>query len=424
MTIVSAEPTKDFFISMLTRDISLLSALVDLIDNSVDAALLEGGVKDKKIEIELNKNHFSIKDNCGGISKNAAENYAFKFGRPIDAPKTPHSIGRFGVGMKRALFKLGESFTIESRHEEHSFDINVDVNNWLKMPNDWKFRLEDVEINEKEEYGTRICVNNLYRSISEKLEDGVFVNDLKSMIGKAHHKALTDGLSVMVNSEKVISKIIQIKTSKELGFVFESFKIDGVSIVIKAGVGERDLHKGGWYVYCNDRMIEEASTNTMTGWGVDGIRMYHADFAFFRGVIEFNCDDGAKLPWNTTKTGIDTDNPIYRTALVKMKVVMRKIHQLLSERIKEEAAVNDGVLDVSLINKAIEEAKLTSIFALKTPENFVRPIFKQLPKASSEKRVSYSVKENELNKVKDSLGVVTNKDAGLYTFKYYLDNEC
>ena len=34
--VVQGEPTKDFFISMLVRDIGLIPAIVDLVDNSVD----------------------------------------------------------------------------------------------------------------------------------------------------------------------------------------------------------------------------------------------------------------------------------------------------------------------------------------------------------------------------------------------------
>lgn len=35
---IRANPTKEFFITMLTRDIPLDRAILDLIDNSVDAA--------------------------------------------------------------------------------------------------------------------------------------------------------------------------------------------------------------------------------------------------------------------------------------------------------------------------------------------------------------------------------------------------
>ena len=141
---INAEPTKDFFISMLTRDISLLSSLVDLIDNSVDAALSSGGFSGKTIEISLNGQRFEIIDNCGGISKKAATDYAFKFGRPATAPNAPHSVGRFGVGMKRALFKMGRAFKIYSKHQQDSFLVNVDVDEWISNPNVWQFELSDI----------------------------------------------------------------------------------------------------------------------------------------------------------------------------------------------------------------------------------------------------------------------------------------
>ncbi|MGH9433064.1 MAG: hypothetical protein ACRD3T_16150, partial [Terriglobia bacterium] len=36
--LINASPTKEFFISMLTRDIPLTRAIIDLVDNSVDGA--------------------------------------------------------------------------------------------------------------------------------------------------------------------------------------------------------------------------------------------------------------------------------------------------------------------------------------------------------------------------------------------------
>jgi hypothetical protein len=37
--VINAEPTKDLFIDMLVRDIPLISAIIDLVDNSVDGAI-------------------------------------------------------------------------------------------------------------------------------------------------------------------------------------------------------------------------------------------------------------------------------------------------------------------------------------------------------------------------------------------------
>jgi len=67
--IIDAAPTKELFIYMLVRDIPLIRAIIDLIDNSVDGAIKSGEkvFNDFFINIDVSKNHFKIVDNCGGI---------------------------------------------------------------------------------------------------------------------------------------------------------------------------------------------------------------------------------------------------------------------------------------------------------------------------------------------------------------------
>ena len=84
-----ALPTKQFFVSMLTRDISLADAILDLVDNCLDGArrFTETNSVDYSqhwVRITLNSNVFAIEDNCGGIPRDIAKNYAFKMGRESD----------------------------------------------------------------------------------------------------------------------------------------------------------------------------------------------------------------------------------------------------------------------------------------------------------------------------------------------------
>jgi hypothetical protein len=69
---INAYPTKELFVSMLIRDIPLIRAIVDLVDNAVDGALRlrkeSGDYSGLSIRIELDNDHFKIVDNCGGIS--------------------------------------------------------------------------------------------------------------------------------------------------------------------------------------------------------------------------------------------------------------------------------------------------------------------------------------------------------------------
>ena len=83
-TTIHAEPTKTFFIHMLTVDIDLADAILDLADNCVDGARRlrpDEQYAGLSVRLEVDANHFRIADNCGGISADIAGKYAFRFGR-------------------------------------------------------------------------------------------------------------------------------------------------------------------------------------------------------------------------------------------------------------------------------------------------------------------------------------------------------
>ena len=92
---VDASPVKSFFVSMLTRDIKLEEAILDLLDNCIDGILRSGVGKDARpyegfeASIEFNAQSFSISDNCGGIPWNLHER-AFRMGRPPQRDQDDH----------------------------------------------------------------------------------------------------------------------------------------------------------------------------------------------------------------------------------------------------------------------------------------------------------------------------------------------
>src|SRR5690606_35968149 len=141
-----AVPTKQFFVSMLTRDISLADAILDLVDNCLDGALrlADGSPVDYSkhyVEIVLAAEHFSIKDNCGGIPRDIARNYAFKMGREPDDERDSEdeTIGMYGVGMKRAIFKMGRDALVRTRHGDDSYAVPIppswlDAKGWDPLP--------------------------------------------------------------------------------------------------------------------------------------------------------------------------------------------------------------------------------------------------------------------------------------------------
>ena len=118
---VSAAPVKSFFVSMLTRDIDLDEAILDLLDNCVDGIRRKGVKEGQKpfegywAEITFDRQTFSIADNCGGIPWELSD-YAFRMGRdPEREPDATGVVGVYGIGMKRAIFKMGGSCVISTQ---------------------------------------------------------------------------------------------------------------------------------------------------------------------------------------------------------------------------------------------------------------------------------------------------------------------
>ncbi len=122
-----ANPTKAFFVRMVTRDISLQDCILDLIDNSVDSAWRRQGSSRPSLDAsaDLSPYHivvtatptrFDIKDNCGGITLDDAADYAFTFGRKETDKPERYAIGVYGIGMKRAVFKMGADVMIRSTY--------------------------------------------------------------------------------------------------------------------------------------------------------------------------------------------------------------------------------------------------------------------------------------------------------------------
>lgn len=134
---VRAGATKELFIDFLTKDLTIEQAVVDLVDNCVDGAKRlrpHSNYDGLRVDLRLGAKSFMIEDNCGGIPVGIAREYAFRFGRPETLPTGPWSVGQFGVGMKRALFKLGGWFRIESMADDSRFVLEDTVERWAPGP--------------------------------------------------------------------------------------------------------------------------------------------------------------------------------------------------------------------------------------------------------------------------------------------------
>lgn len=173
---IAAFPAKRFFVEMLTRDIELADSILDLLDNCLDGVLRKNNYtaeqtfekndvyKGYYAHIEYNENGFKITDNCGGIPGELAEKYAFRLGRPAEreAESLP-TIGVYGIGMKRAIFKMGASAKILSKTKDEQFSVKISPE-WMDDDNNWSLELERKDVGLKET-GVSIEINNLRKDI-------------------------------------------------------------------------------------------------------------------------------------------------------------------------------------------------------------------------------------------------------------------
>ncbi|MCV2224898.1 ATP-binding protein [Pseudomonas mercuritolerans] len=421
--IIKANPTKEFFINMMTRDIATDRAILDLIDNSIDAAI-QNEIKNPEIIINATKETFQIKDNCGGLDLEKAKGYAFRFGRPKDAPDTPNSVGQFGVGMKRTLFKLGTKFEVESHHNNTAYNVSVDVDEWVSLE-EWHFYFNILEQSDLKSGETRIKVTKLKDETIENFSEETYLNNLMREVSAAYFKQLNNNFKIYFNGVPIKSKDITIKNSEELSLIKKKFTYGNIDITITCGLSERSKYDSGWYIVCNGRLVAEADQTEKTGWGKNGINKFHTDFAFFRGLVEFSCEDASKLPWTTTKTGVDGDSKVYKYALLHMGQCMEPILKFLRERTEENYDWDQAQIESTPLANSIAAANAIRILDAPLSDRFIRPEKIIPPKQDKNNtKISYSIPNDKLEKAKTSLDVKTASQVGRLTFDYYYEYEC
>jgi hypothetical protein len=217
---IDVTPTRALFVEMLTRDLLLNRAVIDLVDNSVDGAKRLRPERDQRfdgleISVTLSSDTFGITDNCGGIGIDLARRYAFRFGRARGMPATPGSVGQFGVGMKRALFKFGHGFEVISTTATDHFELRVDVDEWELEAGPWRFVFETAETgleNPAAKTGTRISVSPLRADARAQFGNPAFVTALTREIQSAQQQYIDRGLLITVNGRSLIAtpwKLVQ-----------------------------------------------------------------------------------------------------------------------------------------------------------------------------------------------------------------------
>ncbi|NFE72846.1 hypothetical protein FDC27_06865 [Clostridium botulinum] len=368
--IANMEPRKALFILALTKDEKLDSAICELIANSINAAERLNNskvLKGYRAELYIGKNNnipydFLMKDNCGGISREDAKNKAFKLGNDFKNYK----LG-FGIGMKRALFKLCEEFILESHTVNDSFKIQMNILDWEKKRG-WNIPIKNNNRKTKLEPGVIISVPKLNKDIEKELLSQQFKKKLINKIKLNYETKLEAGFEIYINGKRILCDDMKSNNNVlETGtYVFQ-----GIELKIKIECNsKRSSDCYGWNYVINGDTIINGDKTSLSNWE-ETVKDSNYNYEKFVGFVYINGDDVSKLPLNTTRDGIDTNNEIY-------KVIQNRI------------------------NTAIKN----------TRKYFI----------STERSIEYKKPVNEIEDLKRKLNKKSNADVGRETFRRCFEN--
>ncbi len=435
-----ANPTKAFFVRMITRDITLEDCTFDLIDNSIDGAWeLAGGqpmslndqtdLSSYKISFDIQNDQFSIQDNCGGITLDDAVDYAFTFWRKDDAETENFSIGVYGIGMKRAVFKLGTDIIIQSTFIEagvkSSFCVPIKVNDWLVSDKEhWDF---DIDVSDDlEQAGVKISVSDLTDVALRSFESPRFIQNLRRSISRDYALHLHRGLTIEVQGKAVPGWAIELRQGEDFAPMRANFteriQDEDVYVELLAGMTasppdsteptedfDESLNRSGWYVVCNGRIVLAADKTVTTGWGTEGWPQWHPQYSGFMGLIVFSSRRADLLPLTTTKRSVDETSAVFRQYRAKMRETTKEWISYTNARkqVRVEAVQREDV------------AKSVPIFEVVARPEVALPRIIAVPKIP-EANVLYSVPRSRMLKLASALGNINMayKDVGLKSFEY------
>lgn len=439
--LADAFPKKHFFLEMFTRDISLEDCILDLIDNSIDAlvktknidiasmVLKKGGSRPAAsalptVEVEFLDRQFRITDNCGGISFAEAQNEVFNFGHGADPVRG--QLGAYGIGLKRAIFKIGNDFFMESHSEKDGFSSHLrDVRGWSEKDetmDDWRIPIKELPAAKSEtDAGTCITIRDLREEVKMRINDGTVEGRLLTLIGQTYALYLDRYIRVKLNGQAVRPFEIPIGESKDVTPAHDEFQDDGVKVQLFASLSAKPkVETAGWYVLCNGRVVVHADKTELTGWG-SGLQQFHTKFVRFLGLAFFQSRNPLSLPWTTTKRGLNRESPVYQKARNRMMAVSSPILRFLSNMYPTDLVEEPKERKVA---EGIKPADLRKVASQATSQ------FKVIVPAASAQprtiRIQYDASVTDVDRIRKHLrkpSMPANR-VGKHTFEHFLKTEC
>ena len=432
---------------MLIRDIRLEDAIVDLVDNSIDSLIrcdeidltgllhsppdeVEEGEDGRYVTINVQDDLFQIEDNCGGIEIDDARHQVFRFGTDVKPQDAYLSV--YGIGLKRAVLKIGRCIVVESRTLRSGFRVTINVDDFESNGEKWQFPIEECSAATIwEECGTKITIKSLTDESKSRLRSGSFRNNIITALGQSYSLFLGKFVKVRFNDHVVQPILIPLSNSAELTTSLSKETWGEVEVTIIAGLQSLEGtdwrgRTAGWYIVCNGRVVVFADRTVLTGWGGGSLPIFQPKHRGFIGVAFFMSKDPEVLPWTTTKRGVNAESAVFQFIRERMIADARPVIRFLDNRYSRVPVSSENTDDLEVRDKPIRQALQPVAVAdllVAEPRRFApSPAMRKKETMTS---VQYRTEKVNIERARRAIGgrSMAAGKVGLHALQYFLDNE-
>src|ERR1022692_3642701 len=345
----------------------------------------------------------------------------FCFGHDEDDPVG--KLGAYGVGMKRALFKIGNKFHIVSRTPSDGFEVTLKLDEWAKEK-EWRVPITFIDgANSEKKAGTSITVTELREEVSMRIKEGGVPTNILNDAATTYPYFLGRCVSLRINETEVAPEPVRL--GEQDGVVraaHEKFEQNAVKVTLAATVapGRRTAEQAGWYVLCNGRVVVPADKTNLTGWAAD-LPSFQPKYRSFVGLASFESDDPLSLPWTTTKRHLNRESIVFIRARALMATMSKPILTFLNAQYPSDASAEAA--DIRDAVGGVKEVSFREI-AAKPAAGFSYTPAKRREKKDEWIRFNASI--SSLDRIRRHLRRpgMSPSDIGKLTFSHYLKTEC
>lgn len=316
-----------------------MEALYDLIDNAIDAARerrladgqnqldhygLPSDYSGSRIRVRVGRDSVTLSDNCTGIDEETLATHVFVTGF---VSEHQYGIGGFGIGLKRALFRLGTNYVLSTDTGTSAAEMRFDRSQLGEIESTLTAR----RVASSGTARTLVSICGFEAGVKHELNN-MSPADFAKQFSRRYGIFISKGLRIVVNGLHVPSFGPGLRKSGPLQVKSQSLRTpQGVDIFVESGMHEeyRLRHESdhvaantarltdqyGWYFVCNDRIVKIASHEKELGWAAN----WHPEYYGFVGWVRFVAWDPELLPWDTKKTQIDPHSPSFREVSGKLQ---------------------------------------------------------------------------------------------------------